>query len=79
MSLNIKRAIYITRNSHINMKFVKKFCKKLLFSVIFFKNLNLQVITSWIIISYKTIKFTSISYKICCEKCFIQNILQKKW
>ena len=28
--------------------------------------------------NYKIIKFASIFYKICCKKCFIQNILQKK-
>jgi len=44
----------------------------------FFKNLNSQVIP-WIIISYIIIKFVSISYKICCKKCFVQNILQKKF
>ena len=63
----------------ISCKFVKKICKKRLFPAIFSKNFNWQVIPSWVIISYKIIKFASISYKICCEKCFIQNILQKNW
>jgi len=71
-----------TTNSHItwefSCKFVKKICKKRFFPTIFSKNFNWQIILSWIIISYKIIKFASISYKICCEKCFIQNILQKK-
>jgi len=58
---------------------LKKFGRKDFFSNIFVKNLYWQVIPSWVIISYKIIKFISISYKICCEKCFIQNILQKKW
>ena len=71
-----------TRNSHIiwdfSYKFIKKICKKILFFYNFSKNVNWQIIPSWVIISYKIIKFASISYKICCEKCFIQNILQKK-
>jgi len=73
----------ITTNSNItwefSCKFVKNICKKRLFPAIFSKNFNWQVIPSWVIISYKIIKFASISYKICCEKCFIQNILQKYW
>ena len=72
-----------TTNSHITWEFscksVKKNCKKRFFPAIFSKNFNWQVIPSWVIISYKIIKFASISYKICCEKCFIQNILQKSW
>jgi len=72
-----------TTNSHItwefSCKFVKEICKKRLFPAIFSKKFNWQVIPSWVIISYKIIKFASISYKICCEKCFIQNILQKNW
>jgi len=60
--------------------FLKKFIKKYFFLPFFFcKNFNWQVTPSWVIISYKIIKFASISYKICCEKCFIQNILQKNW
>ena len=63
-------------------KFVKKNFKKRFFSAIFFKfiflkNLNWQINLSWVIIFYKIIKFVSISFKICCEKYFIQNILQK--
>jgi len=71
-----------TKNSHITWEFsckFKKICKKRLFPAIFSKNFNWQVIPSWVIISYKIIKFVSIFYKICCEKCFIQNILQKNW
>jgi len=73
-----------TKNSHITWEFSCKFfqqiCKKNFFLAIFFKNFNWQVIPSWVIISYKIIKYASISYKICCKKCFIQNILQKnKW
>jgi len=30
----------------------------------------------WVIISYKIIKFVSIFYKICCEKCFIQKKIE---
>jgi len=70
------------KNSHIlwdfSCKFIKKICKKRLFSTIFL-TIFWQVIPSWVIISYKIIKFVTISYKICCEKCFIQNILQKNW
>jgi len=66
-----------SRNSHIacdsSCKFIKKICKKKLFSAIFSKIFNWQIIPSWIIISYKIIKFASIFYKIYCEKCFIQN------
>jgi len=60
-------------------KFIQKIYKKRFFPVIFLKKFNSQIITSWIIISYKIIKFTSTFYKICCEKYFIQNILQKNW
>jgi len=58
---------------------LKKFARKDFFLLFFSKNFNWQVIPSWAIISYKIMKFASISYKICCEKCFIQNILQKNW
>jgi len=57
---------------------LKKFARKDFF-IIFVKNFNWHVISSWVIISYKIIKFASIFYKICCEKCFIQNILQENW
>jgi len=71
------------KNFHItwnfSCKFVKRICKKILFYTISSKNLNWQVIPSWVIISYKIIKFVSISYKICCEKYFIENILEKNW
>ena len=70
-----------TKNSHIilefSCKFIKKIYKKRHFPSIFSKNFNWQEILLWLIISYKIIKFVSILYKICCEKCFIQNILQK--
>jgi len=56
---------------------LRKFAR--LFPAIFSKNLNWQVIPSWVIISYKIIKFVSISDKICCEMCFIQNIVQNNW
>jgi len=79
--MKIWTTTYTTKNSYITLyfscKFVKKICKKSLFPAIFSKNFNWQVILSWVIISYKIIKFVSISYKICCEKYFIQNILQK--
>jgi len=72
--------IVTTRNSHITWKFSckfdKKICKKKLFPTIFSKNFNWRIIPSWVIISYKIIKFANISYKIYCEKCFIQNILK---
>jgi len=55
---------------------LKKFARKEFFFFYFFKNLNWEVIVSWVIIFYKIIKFVSISYKICCKKCFMQNILQ---
>ena len=75
--------LFTTTNSHIIWKFscksIKKICKKGLFSAIFSKNFNWQLIPSWVIISYKIIKFASISYKICYKKYFIQNILQKNW
>jgi len=61
-----------TKHSHItwefSCKFVKKIYKKRFCPAIFSKNFNLQVIPSWVIISYK----------IYCKKYFIQNILQKK-
>jgi len=80
---DMKDTTATTTNSHItwefSCKFVKRICKKKRFPAIFSKNFNWQVIPSWITISYKIIKFASISYKICCEKCFIQNILQKNW
>jgi len=50
---------------------LKEFARKNFFSATFSKNFNWQVIPSWVMISYKIIKFASISYKICCEKCFI--------
>jgi len=61
-----------TKNSHItsefSYKFVKKICKKKLFPAIFSKNFNWQIIPSWVIISYKIIKFTkSVLYKIFCK------------
>jgi len=81
--LSVFNSTYTITNSNItwefSCKFVKKICKKRPFPAIFSKNFNWQVIPSWVIISYKIIKFASISYKICCEKCFIQNILQKNW
>jgi len=81
--LCVSRSRSTTTNSHITLefscKFVKKICKKRLFPAIFSNKFNWQVIPSWVIISYKIIKFASISYKICCEKCFIQNILQTNW
>jgi len=58
-------------------KFVKRIYKKNLFSAIFVKYFNWQVISSWIIISYKIIKFASIFYKIC-TKSVLYKIFYKK-
>ena len=54
-------------------KFVIKYRKKRFFLVIFSKNFNWQVISSGIIIFYKIINFTSISYKTF----FLKNVLSK--
>jgi len=75
----VKKHMSTTKNSHItwefSCKFAKRICKKRLFPTIFSKNFNWQVISSWIIISYKIIKFASIFYKICCKICY--KIYQK--
>jgi len=55
------------------------------FSATFYKNLIWHVIFLWVIISYKIIKFVSISYKMCCEgkltkiyyNIFFHNKIQK--
>jgi len=71
-----------TKNSNITWEFssnfVKRNCKKRLFLAIFSKNFNWQVISLWVIISYKIIKFASISYKSCCEKYFVEKYFAKK-
>jgi len=71
-------------------KFVKEIYKKIFFSVIFSKNFNWQVIPSWVIISYKIIKFVSVFtkfvtknvlYKIFCKKIgnnFLQFFFHNK-
>jgi len=58
-------------------KFVIKFCKKRLFFTICPKSFNSHIFSLWITTFYKIIKFASNFYKILCEKCFVQNILQK--